>query len=120
MGLASGFLAKGATYVLSTLWTVDERSTALLMIQFYQLMKEGETPIVALKKAKQWLRELSYQELAKWYSDLGDKLDEPHCIEFIKTEVSMIENDGNKITLNETIYDDPYYWAGFILTGKPG
>ena len=119
VGLVSGFLAKGATYVLNTLWTVDERSTALLMIQFYQLMKEGETPIVALKKAKQWLRELTYQELAKWYSYLGDKLDEPHCIEFIKTEVSMIENDRDKMTSNEQIFDDPYYWAGFILTGKP-
>lgn len=48
VGLVSGFLAKGATYVLSTLWTVDERSSALLMIQFYQLMQQGKTPAILI------------------------------------------------------------------------
>ena len=120
VGLVSGFLAKGATYVLSTLWTVDERSSALLMIQFYQLMQQGKTPAIALKQAKEWLRQLTYEKLATWYCDLSDKLYEQQCKEYLKTEALIIQNDSNKITSMETIYEDPYYWAGFILTGKPG
>ena len=118
VGLTSGFLAKGATYVLSTLWTVDERSTALLMIQFYQLIEQGNTPTIALKQAKKWLRQLTYKQLAEWYSNLSDKLQDSQCKEYLKTEVSIIENDKAKITSIEQIYTHPYYWAGFILTGK--
>jgi CHAT domain-containing protein/ribosomal protein S16 len=118
VGLASGFLAKGATYVLSTLWTVDERSTALLMIQFYQLIELGNTPTIALKQAKKWLRQLTYQQLVEWYANLSDKLHDSQCKEYLKTEMLIIENDKTKITSIEQIYAHPYYWAGFILTGK--
>ena len=118
VGLASGFLAKGATYVLSTLWTVDERSTALLMIQFYQLIEQDNTPTIALKQAKKWLRQLTYKQLAEWYSNLSDKLHDSQCQEYLKTEVFMIKNDRTKMTSIEQIYAHPYYWAGFILTGK--
>ncbi len=118
VGLASGFLAKGATYVLSTLWTVDERSTALLMIQFYQLIELGNTPTIALKKAKKWLRQLTYQQLVEWYANLSEKLHDSQCKEYLKTEVFIIENDQTKMTSIEQIYAHPYYWAGFILTGK--
>ncbi len=118
VGLASGFLAKGATYVLSTLWTVDERSTALLMIQFYQLIELGNTPTIALKQAKKWLRQLTYQQLVEWYANLSEKLHDSQCKEYLKTEMLIIENDKTKITSIEQIYAHPYYWAGFILTGK--
>ncbi|MGB6299703.1 MAG: CHAT domain-containing protein, partial [Rivularia sp. (in: cyanobacteria)] len=118
VGLASGFLAKGATYVLSTLWTVDERSTALLMIQFYQLIELGNTPTIALKQAKKWLRQLTYKQLVEWYANLSDKLHDSQCKEYLKTEMLIIENDKTKITSIEQIYAHPYYWAGFILTGK--
>ncbi|MEO1432102.1 MAG: CHAT domain-containing protein [Cyanobacteria bacterium J06633_8] len=118
VGLVSGFLAKGATYVLSTLWNVDERSTALFMIQFYQLMQQGNTPTIALKQAKKWLRQLTYKQLAKWYFDLSEKLHHSQCKEYLKTEVSIIENDKSKLASFEQIYAHPYYWAGFILTGK--
>ncbi|AFZ23068.1 hypothetical protein Cylst_0741 [Cylindrospermum stagnale PCC 7417] len=119
VGLVSGFLAKGANYVVSTLWRVDERSTAILMIRFYQLIKETLTPPAALRQAKEWLSQLTYKGLANWYLELANKLNEPQCREFIETEVQIIKNDPNKITSSEPIYAHPYYWAGFILTGKP-
>ncbi|MEG4818411.1 tetratricopeptide repeat protein, partial [Microcoleus sp. K5-D4] len=40
VGLASSFLAAGAVYALSTLWIVDEISSALMMIRFYQILNE--------------------------------------------------------------------------------
>ena len=119
VGLVSAFLAKGASYVINSLWTVDERSTALLMIQFYQLLQQGNVPNIALKQAKEWLRQLTYQSLAEWYLNLAGKLNDPLCREYLKTEALMIQNDRDKMTSSDCIYDHPYYWAGFILTGKP-
>ncbi len=119
VGLVSGFLAKGANYVVSTLWRVDDRSTAILMIKFYQLLKQKETPVAALKQTKDWLRQLTYNDLAKWYSDLAKELDEPHSREYLKTEAQIIENDPQKMESTEPPYAHPYYYAGFILTGKP-
>ncbi|MCU6593658.1 CHAT domain-containing protein, partial [Klebsiella pneumoniae] len=60
VGLVSGFLRQGASYVLSTLWTVNEIPAALFVIRFYQLFAAGATPPVALKHAKHWLRNLTY------------------------------------------------------------
>ncbi|MBH8553520.1 tetratricopeptide repeat protein [Nostocaceae cyanobacterium CENA357] len=119
VGLVSGFLAKSANYVVSSLWRVDERSTALLMTKFYQLFKENQIPATALKQAKEWLCQLTYADLAKWYDELASNLYDLQCKEYLKTEALMIKNDLKKMISNEPIYAHPYYWAGFILTGKP-
>jgi CHAT domain-containing protein len=119
VGFVSGFLAKGAKCVLSTLWTVDERSTALLMIEFYQLLQQGKTLAEALRNAKYWLSSLTYQELAQWYRYLAKDLQNPHCRAYLETEALIIERDKNKIASPEPLYKHPYYWAGFILTGNP-
>ncbi|MBD2166808.1 tetratricopeptide repeat protein [Calothrix membranacea FACHB-236] len=119
VGLVSGFLAKGANYVVSTLWTVDERSTAILMIKFYELFKTAKSPSIALREAKQWLRQLTYQDLAVWYKELAQNLPEPQVQDYLITEAKMIENDLDKMNDTMPVYAHPYYWAGFILTGKP-
>ncbi|MBC6433698.1 CHAT domain-containing protein, partial [Nostoc sp. HG1] len=119
VGLVSGFLAKGANNVVSTLWRVDELSTTLLIIKFYQLLKQRQTPTIALKQAKDWLRQLTYKDLAKWYRDLAKELNEPHSKAYLKTEAENIEDDTKKKESTEPPYAHPYYSAGFILTGKP-
>ncbi|MEH1940128.1 MAG: tetratricopeptide repeat protein, partial [Nostoc sp.] len=119
VGLVSGFLAKGANNVVSTLWRVDELPTTLLIIKFYQLLKQRQTPTIALRKAKDWLRQLTYKHLAKWYRDLAKELNEPHSRAYLKTEAEIIEDDTKKKESTEPPYAHPYYSAGFILTGKP-
>jgi CHAT domain-containing protein/tetratricopeptide (TPR) repeat protein len=129
VGLVSGFLAKGAGYVLSTLWTVDERSTALLVIEFYRSLKRGEAPAQALKQAQSWLHYVTYNDLAQWYRDLGSELKKYNpqprnnallsCIAYLETEAQIIETDPNKLESPGPPYAHPYHWASFILTGKP-
>jgi CHAT domain-containing protein len=52
IGLPSGFLYAGSVNVVSSLWIVDDLSTALLIIKFYQNLKDGLNVVCAVKKAE--------------------------------------------------------------------
>jgi CHAT domain-containing protein len=57
-GLMRAFLSAGAASLVATLWTVEDRSTALLMQRFYQRLVKGESRGGALREAQlQFLRE---------------------------------------------------------------
>ncbi len=120
VGLVSAFLAKGASYVISTLWTVDERSTALLTIRFYQYLKADEHPVYALKQAQNWLKQVTNRELVKWYLELAQdvKATHPHASEYLKTEAALIQQDSDKMMAGKPPFEHPYHWAGFIITGN--
>jgi CHAT domain-containing protein len=55
------FVAAGAAGVVSTLWSISDLATALLMSCFYELLAKQpeEQPAVALRQAQLWLRELT-------------------------------------------------------------
>jgi CHAT domain-containing protein/Flp pilus assembly protein TadD len=58
VGLTHGFMASGAKSVVATLWKVDDRATAVFMATFYEaLLKDGLTPVAALRTAKQRVRQ---------------------------------------------------------------
>jgi CHAT domain-containing protein len=60
VGLATGFMQAGAAGVVSTLWSVDDESTASLAGRFYENWKVGNmSPLEALVDAQQWLRDHS-------------------------------------------------------------
>jgi CHAT domain-containing protein len=53
MGLTRGFLYAGAARVVSSLWEVDDRTSAQLMKRFYQgMLVRGERPAAALRAAQ--------------------------------------------------------------------
>jgi CHAT domain-containing protein len=51
-GLTRGFLHAGAAALVSSLWTVSDKSTADLMSRFYALLLEGNNPGKALQNAQ--------------------------------------------------------------------
>ena len=58
VALPSAFIRAGFAGVVSSLWTVEDQSAALLMKEFYRLwQKEGLVPIKALNEAQKQLRE---------------------------------------------------------------
>ncbi|MEG4456548.1 CHAT domain-containing protein [Microcoleus sp. N9_A1] len=118
VGIASGFLPE-TNYIISTLWRVDERSSALLMIYFYQLWKQGIQPPFALQQAKDWLRELTNGKLGEWYAgELLPLLREANfkSIFFFEMEASRLQENLAKI--EEKPYNHPYHWAAFTITGN--
>ena len=119
VGLASVFLAHNTRYVLSTLWTVEEISNALLIIEFYRYLQAGIPPATALKEAQNWLRKLTHGELGKWYSDRATEIESYASGSYLI--LSRLANKSKKKAdqITEPLFSSPYYWAGFVLTGYP-
>jgi CHAT domain-containing protein len=119
VGLVSGFLAVGVTYIVSTLWTVDEISTALIMIRFYQLLKDI-APAQALKQAQHWLSTITYPQLAQWYLNLATPFADSDlgCWQNLQSLSRKAQKQADRMGASYCPYEHPYYWAGFTITGK--
>jgi CHAT domain-containing protein/Flp pilus assembly protein TadD len=120
VGLASAFLKAGATNVLSTLWPVDEISSAWLMIRFYQFLLTGDTPSMALRQAQRWLKTVTWQQLAAWIAQLSQL---PNLgrgyIDILTPRAKNTLKEGTIMGLDKpTKYSHPYYWAAFTMTGQ--
>lgn len=113
IGLPSGFLYAGSSSVVSSLWTVNDLSTAFLMIKFIQNLKAtmvdrgGFSVAVELQKAQNWLRNATTAELQAWANDL---------------KLSPEQAKKNYQTLDwfddhEKPFQNPYQWAGFCAIG---
>jgi CHAT domain-containing protein len=57
LGLSRGFFCAGASALVTSLWPVDDVSTAILMKRFYAHLAVGQTAAAALRKAQLTLRE---------------------------------------------------------------
>ncbi|MEP6490804.1 CHAT domain-containing protein [Microcoleus vaginatus GB2-A3] len=112
IGLPSGFFYAGATSVISTLWAVNDVSTAILMIKFYELfLSEIRPPVaIALRESQLWLRSLTVKGLLEW------------------VEASKLLSREHKTTIQDSFaygYDDdyqpyeaPHFWAAFCAVGQ--
>lgn len=84
-GLQRGFKLAGVQSLLVSLWDVDDKATEILMTAFYDNLRLGFSKQESLKAAQQTVR-------------------------------TYVGNDADSINLGDIYqYDDPYYWAGFVL-----
>ncbi|WP_199247799.1 CHAT domain-containing protein [[Phormidium] sp. ETS-05] len=109
IGLPSGFILAGSPNVVCSLWAVNDLSTALLMIRFYQNVKQGETVPLALKHAQIWLRDVTVEALQVWSKPILAVLDSFSQEEF-RSRLSKMDSRSKPFAL-------PYYWAGFCAIG---
>ncbi|MDB9385833.1 CHAT domain-containing protein [Microcystis aeruginosa] len=119
VGLVSAFLAAGATNVVSTLWPVKEISSAWFMVNFYQRLLAGESPALALKNTQNWLKNITWQQLAHWIEQLGQLPDLREGVDRLEVRAANTLKEGSTIGLDQlTEYSDPYHWAAYTLTGQ--
>ncbi len=115
VGLVSAFLKSGANCVVSTLWTVDETSSAWLMIYFYQQYCAGITPKIALENAQNWLKDVTIQELiirlTELLEDVKNQKNDSNIIDLIEDEITRNKHNNP----SNRPYEQPYYWLGFIV-----
>jgi CHAT domain-containing protein/Tfp pilus assembly protein PilF len=96
---------KGAKAVISTLWPVEDQSTALIMAEFYRLRKENPemTKLEALRQAQ---LKMIRNELG--FTPAGDR-----------GESRAPQADGLPLwPKDQPLASHPYYWAPFQLTGN--
>jgi CHAT domain-containing protein len=68
IGLTRGFLYAGAAGIVSTVWNIDDRASAMLMSRFYEAMlRDGLRPAEALRKAQlSMLRQPRWRDPHYW------------------------------------------------------
>lgn len=114
--LGNAFLALGARGVVSTLWLVEDVSSALLMLRFYWEWRHERHPApVALALAQRWQRTTSDgAKCAFVESDLRESgvLEEPLAAELAgRIRIPSRSPESNS-------FAEPYYWAGFQYSGR--
>jgi len=109
IGLPSGFLKAGSSSIVSSLWSVDDLATTLLMIRFYD--NQHSLPIAqALCEAQCWLRNSTQAKLIEW-TQSHPNIDEEHK--------QTIQQDLQRWYVPEyKPFGEPEAWAGFCAIGQ--
>ncbi len=112
LGLQRAFLYAGAPAVVCTLWEAADLVALLVMDHFYADLRRGRAPAEALRDAQVAVRAMTGRDLlatlARWRADdpaLSADLGAPP--------------DVPPEALDAQIYADPFYWAPFMLIGRP-
>ncbi|MBW4588525.1 MAG: tetratricopeptide repeat protein [Aetokthonos hydrillicola CCALA 1050] len=110
IGLASGFIRAGAVSVVSTLWAVDDFSTALLIIKFYENLETLTSDVViSLNQAQLWFRQVTQSDLVKWIDD-QERMDVQH-----KQSIRDVLTKNYKP--EQKPFQNSWAWAGFCAVG---
>jgi CHAT domain-containing protein len=99
--------------VVATLWPVNNRSTAVLVAEFYRLLlAEHEDPATALGQARGFLRDATARDLAEWFERRYDDSGGTDRVAYEAAADLRARPDPA-----DRPYADPVYWAGFVYSG---
>tara|TARA_R110001592_G_scaffold363372_2_gene686285 strand:- start:158997 stop:162929 length:3933 start_codon:yes stop_codon:yes gene_type:complete len=113
IGLPAGFMEGGAPGVVSTLWSINDLSTALLFEEFYRHHIDADQDLAnALRRAQLWLRDSTAEELG-----LGDLWQKVYETSDPTSGYAYRMMRYYRANPGVTPYAAPYYWAAFSFTG---
>ena len=122
IGLPSGFLYAGSSSVVSSLWTVDDVSTAFLFIKFYENLqnypelKQGDIAI-ALNEALIWLRNMTSEEGEEVLQEIQPYIDVMFKEKKDILKTSFLNCAKRIIKSNPQPFANPFHWAAFTAIG---
>jgi CHAT domain-containing protein/tetratricopeptide (TPR) repeat protein len=112
LGLQRAFLYAGAPTVVCTLWEANDLVALLVMERFYTDLRKGRSAAAALHDAQIAVRDLTGHELLatieRWCTE------NPEYSAILK-EIKVIATQSG----DNQLYADPFYWAPFMLIGRP-
>lgn len=112
LGLQRAFLYAGAPAVVCTMWEAADFVALLVMDWFYTGLRGGSPPAAALRDAQVALRDTTGRDLLaildRW------RAGHPELVAALG-ELPDVPPEA----LDATIYADPFYWAPFMLIGRP-
>ncbi|MEG3992699.1 CHAT domain-containing tetratricopeptide repeat protein [Microcoleus sp. SVA1B1] len=108
IGLPTGFIHAGAMGTLASLWAVNDLSTALIMVKFYELLKPGVSIGKALHDTQRWFKSAATSDLLSWVQE-SDSFEADRKKPILK-ELKGYNND-------EQPYGDVYHWGAFCAIG---
>ena len=108
IGLPTGFIHAGAMGTLASLWAVNDLSTALIMVKFYELLQPGVSIGKALHDTQRWFKSAKTPDLLTWVKE-SDSFDADRK-KLILKELKGYNDD-------EQPYGDVYHWGAFCAIG---
>jgi tetratricopeptide (TPR) repeat protein len=123
VGFTQALLMSGARSVCLSLWKVDDKATSLLMTRFYQNMlgkRAGLSKVMpkaeALQEAKHWLRTLTVDQVD---GELA-ALERGEVRPLDREKGAPARREAPPLTSGTVKpYENPYFWAAFVLAGDP-
>jgi CHAT domain-containing protein len=116
VGMAGGFILAGAKYVVSTLWSVGDLPTALLMSSFYRQLKNGDGVSSALRVAQIKLQNLSNADVVAYVKSCREISAEVSDKTSLDEELLYWKSRA-KEDPHERPFSSPLHWAAFTATG---
>lgn len=99
IGLPTAFLQAGASGVVGTLWSVDQRCALELVVRFYDELQNGASIPNALRSAQRMVRDTTSGEKADYLSSKLPKF------------------QWYPESRKERVFESPYYWGTFVHFG---
>jgi CHAT domain-containing protein/tetratricopeptide (TPR) repeat protein len=115
IGVPTGFLLSGIPCVVSSLWSVADVSTALLMNRFHALVAAGASVAAALRDASFWLRDATASELAIILAKERDRLAVENSP--LYPEASFAWRRMLGCPRDSRPFAEPFYHAAFVAGG---
>jgi CHAT domain-containing protein/tetratricopeptide (TPR) repeat protein len=111
IGLVSGFVYAGAGCVMSTLWAVNDLSTALLIDRMYEAHLTYKATLAnALRDAQRWLRTRTHADILAYIAARKVTFERLFAsLEELKTRPAWAR------VSHVRPFEHPFYWAGFVV-----